>query len=322
VLIVKGVAYVTFGSFNDCAPFHGWVVGVPLADPSAAKAYMTPVAGAGIWGPGGPASDGNSIFAVTGNRSDDLDSDASPSWAGSNSVLRLGPDLAFSGHAADFFAPADWDELDRLDLDLGSSGPLVIDAPAMTPSALVVTLGKNGVAYLLDRNNLGGLDAGPVASATIVQGIPGHEGQIVNAAAWTNLSNTTYVVAKGYFDATAAECPLSQDGTTYDLVAVRLDPDAPNCMRTVWCAASGGMGSPSITMSDSANDAIVWTEGAEGDNGLHAWDLATGAALYFSGEDVLGPVRRFTTPIAVHGRILVAGDGMLYSFKPTPAVNQ
>jgi hypothetical protein len=25
-------------------------------------------------------------------------------------------------------------------------------------------------------------------------------------------------------------------------------------------------------------------------------------------------VRNFTTPIAVHGRILVAGDGMLYAF--------
>jgi hypothetical protein len=74
------------------------------------------------------------------------------------------------------------------------------------------------------------------------------------------------------------------------------------------------MGSPSITMSDDMNDALVWTEGAEGDNLLHAWDLATGTELYSSGAQTLAAVHRFTTPIAVHGRVLVAGDGMLYAF--------
>ena len=316
VLIVNGVAYVAFGSFNDCPPFHGWVVGVPLANPSGAQAFMTPVVGAGIWGPGGPASDGTSVFAVTGNREQDLEADASPSWAGSNAVFRFGPSLTFSGSSADFFAPPNWDQLDRLDLDLGSSGPLVVDAPAMTPSALLLAMGKSGVAYLLDRNNLGGLDGGPLASATIVQGLPGNEGQIINAAAWATVSGATYIVVKGYFDATSAECLLPPDGSAYDLMAIRLDPTAPGDMRTVWCAASGGMGSPSITMSDDMNDALVWTQGAEGDNLLHARDLATGTELYSSGAQTLASVRRFTTPIAAHGRVLVAGDGMLYAFAP------
>jgi hypothetical protein len=314
VLIVNGVAYVTFGSFNDCTPYHGWVVGVPLANPGGAQAFMTPVVGAGIWGPGGPASDGTSIFTVTGNRAEDLEPDASPSWAGSNAVFRFGPELTFSGQAADFFAPADWDTLDRFDLDLGSSGPLVVDAPAMTPSALIVAMGKSGVAYLLDRNNLGGLDGGPVASATIIQGLPGNQGQIINAAAWATVANTTYIVVKGFINATAAACPLPPDGSVYDLLGIRLDPTVPNDMQTIWCVASGGMGSPSITMSDDANDAFVWTEGAGGDNLLHAWDLATGTPLYSSGGQALGPVQNFTTPIAVHGRVLVAGDGMLYAF--------
>jgi hypothetical protein len=290
------------------------VVGVPLDDPGTARAFSTPVVGAGIWGPGGPASDGTSVFVVTGNREEGLDPDASPAWAGSSAVFRFGSDLTFSGKPADYFVPADWDWLDRNDLDLGSSGPLVVDAPAMKPSALVVALGKDGVAYLLDRNNLGGLDGGPLASAPLVRGIPGHEGQLINAAAWATVSGVTYLVVKGYFDASAADCPLP-DGSTYDLLAVRLDPTAPSYMRTVWCTSSGGMGSPSITLSDDAKDALVWTEGAEGDNSLHAWDLATGASLYTSSAaQAVGYVRRFTTPIAVHGRVLVAGDGMLYAF--------
>jgi hypothetical protein len=314
VLIVNGVAYVSYGSFNDCAPYHGWLIGVPLVDPSAAQAYSTPVIGAGIWGPGGPASDGTSIFAVTGNRAQDLDPDASPSWAGSNAIFRFGGLSSLAGHPDDFFAPPDWDALDRFDEDLGGSGPLLVDAPNMTPSALAVTLGKNGVAYLLDRSDLGGLDAGPVSSATIFRGTAGVPvGVIINAAAWATVASGTYIVAKGYRDATASDCPLPPDGgSDYDLVTLRLDPTAPNYMRTVWCASTGGMGSPSITLSDSANDAIVWTEGAEGDNALHAWDLATGASL-FSGE-TLGGANRFSSPIAVHGRLLVGANAQLYSF--------
>jgi hypothetical protein len=314
VLILNGVAYLAFGSFNDCAPYHGWVVGVPLANPGDAQAFMTPVNGAGIWGPGGPASDGTSVFAVTGNRRQDLEPDASPSWEGSSAVFRLGPTLTFSGNSADFFVPPNWDELDRIDDDLGSTGPLVVDAPAMTPSALLVAMGKQGIVYLLDRNNLGGLDGGPLASKMLVQGIPGIVGQILNVPAWATVSGSTYIVVKSWYDASAADCPLPPDGGVYDLFALRLDPTSPNGMVTAWCVSSGGMGSPSITLSDDANDAIVWTEGAEGDNRLHAWDLVTGTALYSSGTQTLGPARHFSTPIAANGRILVAGDGMLYAF--------
>jgi hypothetical protein len=314
VIIVNGVAYLAFGSFNDCDPYNGWVVGVPVANPDAAQAFMTPVIGAGIWGPGGPASDGTSVFAVTGNRRVDFDLDGGPSWAGSSAVFRFGPSLAFSGNSADYYVPPNWDDLDRNDEDLGASGPLVVDAPALTPSALLVAIGKDGIARLLDRSNLGGLDGGLVASKELVQGIPGIEGQILNVAASATVAGGTYIVVKAWYDASAADCPLPPDGSLYDLIAIRLDPDAQNNMQTAWCVTSGGMGSPSITMSDDANDAIVWTEGAEGDNRLHAWDLVTGTALFSSGAQTLGPVRHFATPIAANGRILVAGDGMLYAF--------
>jgi hypothetical protein len=314
VLIVNGIAYVGFGSFNDCEPYNGWVVGVPVANPSAAQAFMTPVVGAGIWGPGGPASDGTSVFAVTGNRRAEFDLDGGPTWAGSSAVFRFGPTLTFSGNPADYYVPPNWDELDRNDEDLGSSGPLVVDAPALTPSALVVAIGKDGIMRLLDRSSLGGLDGGLLASKELVQGIPGIEGQILNVAASATVAGATYIVVKAWYDASAADCPLPPDGSLYDLIAIRLDPNAQNNMQTAWCVTSGGMGSPSITMSDDANDAIVWTEGAEGDNRLHAWDLATGTALFSSGAQTLGPVRHFATPIAANGRILVAGDGMLYAF--------
>ena len=67
MLILNGVAYVAYGGNDgDCGAYHGWVVGVPLGG-TGAQAWATTVDGAGIWGAGGPSSDGESIFVTTGN---------------------------------------------------------------------------------------------------------------------------------------------------------------------------------------------------------------------------------------------------------------
>ena len=111
-------------------------------------------------------------------------------------------------------------------------------------------------------------------------------------------------------------CP---NGTTGDLVAVKLDPTAAQKMSVVWCALSRGVGSPSITSSDGTSDPLVWVFAADpGSSGkLFAWDLTTGKAVFTGGAtaDTAQNVRRFTTPIAVHGRIFVGGDKQLYAYK-------
>ena len=43
---------------------------------------------------------------------------------------------------------------------------MLIDVPGATPSQLVLALGKDGNAYLLNRNNLGGI-AAPVAQLSV-----------------------------------------------------------------------------------------------------------------------------------------------------------
>src|SRR6266480_887206 len=46
---------------------HGWVVGVPINNPSNVTAWATRAIGGGIWGHGGIASDGANMFVITGN---------------------------------------------------------------------------------------------------------------------------------------------------------------------------------------------------------------------------------------------------------------
>ena len=67
--------------------------------------------------------------------------------------------MAWPGNSSDYWAPTNWLQLDDFDLELGGSGPLLVDVPGATPSHLVVALGKDGNAYLLNRSNLGGITA-------------------------------------------------------------------------------------------------------------------------------------------------------------------
>jgi hypothetical protein len=62
--------------------------------------------------------------------------------------------------------PENWFNLDNLELDLGSSGSLLVDVPGATPSRLVVALGKDRNMYLVNRDNLGGISA-PIAVSVV-----------------------------------------------------------------------------------------------------------------------------------------------------------
>jgi hypothetical protein len=295
VLIVGGTAYVTYGGhYGDCGPYHGWVVGVPLSGTSGAKMYATPAAESGMWGCGGPASDGTNVFVATGN-GPTLQGGA---WGGAFSVIKFQPGPVFGGGTTNYWLAVN----DNGDVDLGGSMPLVVDAPSITPSALVVQLGKDGNAYLINRSNLGGAMS-PVATAHVMND------EISNAAAWATIQGVTYIAMTGNNGGGGASCP---NGTSGDLVVVKLDAAAANKVTTVWCANNSGGQSPSITTSDGTNDALVW---AVQGNQLHAWDLVTGRAIV-TGSDAVTNVRHFSTPIAVNGRVIVAGDNRLYALKP------
>ena len=309
VLIVGGIAYLGYGGYyGDCGTYHGWVIGVPLTG-KGAKGWATTVPKAGIWGVGGPASDGQSIFVTTGNGSD-----SNMTWAESEGLFRLDPGPTFTSATADYFAAYNWYALDQGDKDLSGSGPLVIDAPSMTPSALVMAQGKDGYLYLIDRSNLGGIAA--QTQLANVGALQVSSGEITNGGAWATVGGVTYVVVRPNGTQQAIGCPSGMSG---DLVAVKLDPTAKEKMSVVWCASSGGVGSPSITTSDGNKDPIVWAFGADpGQSGLlAAWNLTTGAQVTSGGaaSNKASNVRRFTTPIAAHGRMFVAGDGQLYAYK-------
>jgi hypothetical protein len=257
-----------------------------------------------MWAAGGPSSDGTNIFVSTGNGS------KTGAWGGEFAVMRFQAGPVFSGAATDYW----YNVNDNGDQDLSGANPMVVDVPGFTPSTLLVQLGKDGNAYLLDRTNLKG-GASPLSSAHVMGG----SGEMSNVPAWATVGGTTYVATISNDGSLGSACPA---GTSGDLVVFAIDPAAASKMRVVWCAANQGGGSPSISTSDGNSDPLVWTFGTNskgftggGDSQLHAWDLTTGKPIVTT-SDVVANARHFTTPIIVHGRVMIVADNGLFAFKP------
>src|SRR5881392_3205779 len=160
--LVNGIVYVSYsGYLGDCGSYHGWVVGVNINNPSSVGAWATTAIGGGIWGHGGVASDGTNMFVVTGNTFN-----TGGNWMGGEAIIRLQAGPVWTGQPTDYWVPTNWLSLDNSDTDLGGVSATVIDVPGATPSQLVLALGKDSNAYLLNRNNLGGI-ASPVTAANV-----------------------------------------------------------------------------------------------------------------------------------------------------------
>jgi outer membrane protein assembly factor BamB len=298
--VLGGMVYVPFGGhFGDCGTYHGWVVGFQLSDPHQVSGWATRARGGGIWAPGGISIAGQSLFVATGNTF------GASTWSDGEAVIRLSPDLRRSDNTRDFFAPRDWRALDERDADLGGSNPLPLDVEGGSGrQALMLALGKDGRAYLLDRENLGGI-GGSLAIETVTQA------PIRTAPAVYSIGSDSFVALQ----ATGARCPLrgSYRGGDYELVVFRIAAGSPPTMSTAWCGAVRGAGSPIVTTSDGHSDPIVWMLGAEGDNRLHGFRGDTGEPVFTSTLPMAG-IHHFQTLIAAGGRLYVGADGRVYAF--------
>jgi len=293
--ILNGRLYVPFGGhFGDCGDYHGWVVGISLANPRAVAAWKTPARGGGIWAPGGIASDGQSLYVATGNTF------GAKSWMGGEAIIRLAGDLKGSNDRRDFFAPENWRALDARDADLGGSNPVLL-APGAGAAARVLALGKDGHAYLLDRANLGGI-GGSLVNQTVARQA------IRTAPAAYAIGDAAFVAFAG----AGAHCPGGRSG---NLTVLKIAAASEPSLRTAWCAAAGGAGSPIVTTTEGRADPIVWIVGAEGDNRLHAFKGETGEALLpGTGAGPMAGLRHFQTLIAAGGRLYVGADERIYAF--------
>jgi hypothetical protein len=297
--LVNGIVYVSYSGYDgDCGTYHGWVVGVDINNSSNVHAWATTAIGGGIWGHGGVASDGTNMFVVTGNTFN-----TGGNWMGGEAIIRLQAGPSWTGQPTDYWAPNNWFSLDNSDTDLGGVSATVVDVPGATPSQLVLALGKDGNAYLVNRNNLGGIIS-PVAQASV--------GGINRGT-----SAVTYRTSQGTY--------FGFHNDAGSIAARRITATSPPTIVNAWTISQSGRGSPWVTTTDGTSNFIVWVAGVSGDQRLHAYDGDTGAVIYAGGgsNELMTGTRQWNTGMVARGRIYFGADNKIYAFRlpsttPTP----
>jgi hypothetical protein len=336
LLLNNGIIYIGMGSVG-CreVPNYGWVMSYTYTSANgftqqavfntspdlANSSGGSPYANGGIWQSGGglTADASGNIYFETADANNIYNN--SSGWEGKDfgdSIVKLTSGLGAPTSAASFFTPSNDRSLYNNDLDLGSTGPVLLpDQPGLHPHILV-GYGKAEEIYVVDRDNMGGYN-GPNRANKIVQDIRDpttekcstgsvHFTQCYNqggtcgwnAPAYWN--NNLYFPSKGpllaYTWTPGGTMPLS--------ICPTVEPHF----------ASGGyvaMGSPSVS-ANGTSDGILWdvTWPSTKAGTLRAFDATNIASQLFQGS--VGGVGGYVTPTISAGTVYVATRSYLYAY--------
>ena len=301
--LVNGVLYIPFGGhWGDCNPYQGRVLAINIKDPTMRGVFATKGARGAIWGSGGLASDGNGVFAITGDGPNATHQPEDPNGGDSESVFRLTGMAQIDRSAANYYYPARWKAMDGADNDFGSNSPVFIQVPGAKQTGFVVATSKDGHMAFLDSQHMGGM-AGEVVDLVVAQ-----TGMSIHTAA------ASYTTSKGVYVTIStdggAHCPAGGGGGKV-VMGVRVDVMGGMIAPTVaWCAGNATVTSPIATTTDGKSDPVVWymngaaLAGVDGDTGQPVAN-ATGACA---------GVMRWTSVIAAKGRIIAGGGTNLCSW--------
>jgi uncharacterized protein (TIGR03437 family) len=293
LLLLNGVVYTAWTSYCDGGPYHGWVIGYDAKTLRRLSVFnSSPNSWQSSFWMGGAApaadSDGN-IYVISGNGI--FDADANGADFG-DSFLKLSSTGGLA--VADYFTPFNQEYLNRNDLDLGSSAAVLLSDAAGSSAHphLLISAGKEGRVYLVDRDQMGRFNR---AGDRIVQSLEGAIGPLYGGPAYFNHTvyfSASHDVLKAFSisNGQLATVPASQAKQVFDY---------PGAI-------------PTISANGSA-DGIVWLlEGSSGGT-LHAYDASNvGNEIYNSQmngpRDGLGSFVRFTIPTVANGKVY-AGTG-------------
>jgi hypothetical protein len=308
LLLANDLVYLSWGSSCDVVPYHGWLMAYDAHSLAQRAVFNTSpdASDSAIWqGDAGPAADkdGN-IFVVTGNGEFDA---ATKGRDFGDSVLKLSSG-AQNFAVLDYFTPFNQAQLNERDNDLGSSGPVLLaDQPGPHPH-LLVTAGKEGTIYLIDRDHMGKFQ--PTDDSHAVQTILASRGAYGAMAYWNQhvffIGSATrvqdFVLNQGLLKLTASgNTRFNDSGAT-----------------------------PSIS-SNGAKDGIVWAASSKNWNEpphkpavLYAFDAANVSRELYNTEqnprrDRPGVALRFAIPTIVNGKVYFGSKGQVdvYGLLPT-----
>ena len=302
---------------SDVGGYAGWVMAynkATLAQSGIFAPVTTGTLGGGVWQSGRPPVVDSSgyVYVFVGNG-------YTSGYDGVNdfneSALKLDP--ANGLKLIDWFTPSDWGAMDDGDLDLTSSGPMLIPG-----TSLIAGGGKTGVLYLLNTANLGkesATDSGVVQEFTItadeIRGGPVYWQRTANGSPLLyNWGDADLLKAYPFNGTTFATSASAEGGSAQiwpgGILALSANGNTPG---------SGVLWATVATSGDAENNPPV--PGAlyafDANNvSTELWDSTMNAA-----RDGFGNFAKFVPPLVVNGKVYVATQSnqvAVYGLLSTP----
>jgi hypothetical protein len=302
LLLHNGVVYFGFGSHGDIQPYHGWLLGYNATTLQRVFVYNpTPDGeGGGIWQSGGGLaidSAGNFFFA-TGDGTFDANTGGVDFG---DSFLKLDA----SGTVLDYFTPHDESTLDINDLDLDAGGMILLPDQPGPHRHLLVSAGKNGSIYVVDRDNMTHYHASDQNVQTLVDIFP------FGTPLPGNYSSPVYFNGSVYFG------PVADSVQRFQLTSGMLSTSPSSTSPETYPYPGAAL---SISANGSSNG-ILWAvqKNGSGAGVLRAYDPADLAVELYSSDqmgsrDALDSAAKFSIPLVVNGKVFVATEGRLTVF--------
>ena len=218
-----------------------------------------------------------------------------------------------SGTVLDYFSPKVQTSLDDSNLDLGAGGVLLLPDQSGAHPHEMVSAGKNGTIYLVDRDNMMGHYHTNVDQIveSVVNIFPNNLGQEGG-----NFCSPVYFNGNVYFS------PVQESVQAFQLSSGLLSTN-PTSSSSEQYNGRGG------TMAISANgnsNGILWTLQSTGmvtPGVLHAYDATNlGNELYNSNQagtrDTLDAWFKFTLPLVANGKVFISSVSQLTVYGPLP----
>jgi hypothetical protein len=336
--LAGGAVYVGWSAHEDAGPWHGWLIGYNASNVQQQVAVFntSPNGGAGgIWAGGGAPSvdsDGN-IYLSTGNGVFDANTTSLPDNDYGDSILKLFP---FSGNTlngsnlnlVDWFTPDNQSCLANSDTDLGAGAAVLLpDQPSGPVLHLLAQMGKEGVVYLIDRDNLGHLQLNSCdgTNSQIAQTFVGSpSGFYGTPAFWQNslyfagsldggpgdyLKQFSFNSVTGQFN----PVPASQSTQYYNFPGVSPSVSSQGASNgIVWAVDSSAYGYANQNADAADCFQAPLPASCSGPTVLHAYDAGNLAVEYWNSSmaanrrDQAGNAVKFVPPTIANGKVYVS----------------
>jgi hypothetical protein len=241
-----------------------------------------------VWARGGVTYDAalDRVYLTTGNGDFDV---SGHNWG--DTVLALHADGTGSGgNPLDTYTPANFQDLQDRDADLGSSAPALMQAPAGSSVVQVgVQAGKDAKLRLLNVANLSGRSGiGHTGGELQILDVPQGGQVLTQPATWTDSSGTGWL--------------FLANGSGISGLRLTLQGNTPK-LTPAWKSATGG------TTPVLANGVLYYLTGS----GVRALDPATGATLWAEPTSSVG--LHWQSAIVVAGHLYYPdGSGKLRAY--------